>query len=650
MPKFKLTKATIKSSFQNNARRVSRRYLPRWTIFAIDIVLLNFASLVYYLIIVNLNVDFYPALTIAERFGLQIVIYTLFFYKFKTYSGIVRHSTLYDGFNLFKATSCALLTLALFNYSSLYFYGTKIYLMPGLLMHFFITFIFLISFRILIKVAYQVYVELGKSTRYEKVVVFGTDDKAVALANALLMDVDQKYKLVAFIEPNKNNFFLNETLLNLPVLAYKKTFFKSMSGLGATTLILTPHAESNEQRDRIIHKCLERGIKLLTVPLISDWEDVKNIAKKIKTFEIQDLLERKPIELATDNISSTISDQVVLVTGAAGSIGSEIVRQLLLFEPKAILLLDQAETPLHDLDLELKKSTKILCLSILADIRDKKQLEYVFREYQPNLVFHAAAYKHVPLMEGNPIQAVQTNVIGTKNLADLAVAYGVSRFVMVSTDKAVNPTNVMGASKRIAEKYVQSYALDFNSNAKLTTKFITTRFGNVLGSNGSVVPLFEKQITAGGPVTVTHPEVLRYFMTIPEACQLVLEAGAMGNGGEIYIFDMGQPVRIVDLAEKMIRLAGFVPYKDIAIQFTGLRPGEKLYEELLHDSSTTLPTHHEKIMVCRDSCADFNGIKVDIEDLVTIAEQGNVYDLVAAMKQIVPEFKSKNSAFEQLDA
>jgi FlaA1/EpsC-like NDP-sugar epimerase len=387
------------------------------------------------------------------------------------------------------------------------------------------------------------------------------------------------------------------------------------------------------------------------VPLISDWENQKEISQKVKSIQIEDLLERKPIVLDSKLISKQLKDKTILITGAAGSIGSEIVRQVLGFSPKTVVILDQAETPLHHLCLEMRNmdsNSKIH--NVIADVRNKEAMDRVFKRYQPQVVFHAAAYKHVPLMEENPSQAIFTNIEGTKNLADLSCLYKVKKFVMVSTDKAVNPSNVMGASKRIAEKYVQSLQLkNKEENEKNATKFITTRFGNVLGSNGSVVPLFTKQIANGGPITITHPEIIRYFMTIPEACQLVLEAGAMGNGGEIYIFDMGKPVKIIDLAKKMIKLAGFIPDKDIKIQIVGLRPGEKLYEELLNDTSKTLPTYHEKIMISEEILDEFENLNSDINELIAVSNQLDNDAIVSKMKKIVPEFKSMNSTFELLD-
>jgi FlaA1/EpsC-like NDP-sugar epimerase len=437
----------------------------------------------------------------------------------------------------------------------------------------------------------------------------------------------------------------------LPIINQNKKIYVILRSLKADALIIAEKSLSKEETIAIVEECLEYNFKVFTVPLITDWEDQTQISNKVKSFEIEDLLERKPIVLDTRSISDQVAGKIVMITGAAGSIGSEITRQILSFNPRKIILLDQAETPLHNLSLEIKpKIGKVVLRSILADVRSKEALERVFDTYKPNVVYHAAAYKHVPLMEDNPSQAIYTNVLGTKNLADLSIIYEVDCFVMVSTDKAVNPSSVMGASKRIAEKYVQSLNASYGDKARIfTTKFITTRFGNVLGSNGSIVPLFSKQIMEGGPLTITHPDIIRYFMTIPEACQLVLEAGAMGKGGEIFIFDMGQPVKIIDLAKKMIRLAGFVPYKEIDIKIIGLRPGEKLYEELLNDSSKTLTTHNSKIMIAQEMQEDHDLIKSATIALLEVVDSSSNQDIVLAMKKIVPEFKSMNSVFEVLD-
>jgi FlaA1/EpsC-like NDP-sugar epimerase len=420
------------------------------------------------------------------------------------------------------------------------------------------------------------------------------------------------------------------------------------------SIIISPlkMKELNPLKDLSIF--MENNIRILTTPYFTDYSPKnENAAQKIgriESIQVEDLLERPAIKINTNNVEAILANQVVLVTGGAGSIGSEIVRQVASFKPKAIILMEIAESPLHDLTVDLRrKHPDLQFIPIISDVRNVDMVEEVFTEYHPTVVFHAAAYKHVPLMEDFPTQAIMANVLGTKNMADMAIKYNAKRFVMISTDKAVNPTNVMGASKRIAEIYVQSLFLKQVKENTNCTKFITTRFGNVLGSNGSVVPFFKKQIAEGGPVTVTHPDIIRYFMTIPEATCLVLEAATLGNGGEIFCFDMGHPVRIADLAKNMIRLAGFVPGKDIEITYTGLRPGEKLYEELLNQKETTLPTSNQKILVAKVREYDFDTIATQINTLIEDAKKGKVFPVVQQMKEIVPEFKSKNSVYEQLD-
>ena len=471
------------------------------------------------------------------------------------------------------------------------------------------------------------------------------------MANALRTEKPSRFKLLGFID-KFNNSKTGKSILNLPILNQNKSIHVILRAMKADALIIAEKSLSKEETIAMVEECLEYNFKVYSVPLITDWKDEKQISNKVKSFEIEDLLERKPIVLDTKTISSQINEKTILITGAAGSIGSEITRQILSFKPYKIIILDQAETPLHSLSLEVDTlGNKVKIRSVLADVRNLKALEKIFVKYRPDIVYHAAAYKHVPLMEENPSQAVYTNVLGTKNLADLSVKYNVERFVMVSTDKAVNPSSVMGASKRIAEKYVQTLQDKLNKEKESVenTKFITTRFGNVLGSNGSIVPLFAKQIQEGGPITITHPEIIRYFMTIPEACQLVLEAGTMGNGGEIYIFDMGQPVKILDLAKKMIRLAGFTPDREIEIKIIGLRPGEKLFEELLNDTSRTLPTHNEKIMIAQERHDEYNVINNNVESLLDKIQLFSEEEIVIEMKKIVPEFRSMNSRFVAFD-
>lgn len=620
-------------------------YLPRWIIFSIDILIVFIANIVTYFLISQLTFKYYNTLDFTGRTLIILATQAFFFFAFKTYAGIIRHSTLNDGYNLFKATFSSFLALAALNYIHFYKAGAKIFLMPALLLTFLISFIFLLSFRIVVKMVYQIYIDASQQTNLENIVIYGTDSNAISLANAINAEYPKRYKLVGFIDKYNNN--VTKTILNVPIISHNKPIEKILENLEAKNLIIADKNIPKEVQLLMVDQCLLHHIKLLKVPVVMDWNN-KNISKSLKTFEILDLLDRKQIELDNTKISKQITSKVILITGAAGSIGSEIVRQVIHFSPAQIILVDQAETPLHQLTLELSNS-KVEIISLIADVRDKEQIDTIFNKYKPHFVFHAAAYKHVPLMEKNPSQAIFTNVLGSKNLADLAVKYKAERFVLISTDKAVNPSNIMGASKRIAEKYVQSLSIYLDQMGESSTKFITTRFGNVLGSNGSVVPLFTKQINEGGPITITHPDIIRYFMTIPEACQLVLEAGAMGNGSEIFIFDMGKPVRIIDLAHKMIKLAGYVPEEDIKIEIVGLRPGEKLYEELLTDASTTLPTHHQKIMIAKDITENYISLNEDVLELINWANENSVETLVKKMKQIVPEFVSLNSKFEKLD-
>lgn len=623
-------------------------YLPRWIIFLLDLVIVLMSSVVTYVIISNLIGPYYNLINIGLRAFLIILVNSIFFVLFRTYSGIIRHSTFIDAVKLLFATSGAYVVFIIINYCSFYLFQEKIFLTTGLFISYVISFLHLFLFRIIVKFFFDRYLNFEEEKKLTRAVIYGADSNAISVANALATENPKRFKLLGFIDKYHSSK-TSKSILALPIINQNKKIHVHLRALKADALIIAEKGLSKEEIRLVVEECLDHHIKIYTVPLISDWEDKSQISNNIKSFQIEDLLERKQIVLNTTSIKNQLNKKTILITGAAGSIGSEITRQVLKFNPARIIILDQAETPLHDLSLEVgnfKKKIKIK--TALADIRNIEQLEKVFLKYQPNVVYHAAAYKHVPLIEENPAQAIFTNVMGTKNLADLSVKYNVERFVMVSTDKAVNPSSVMGASKRIAEKYVQTLHDKFKNNEE-TTKFITTRFGNVLGSNGSVVPLFTKQIQEGGPITITHPEIIRYFMTIPEACQLVLEAGAMGNGGEIFIFDMGKPVKIIDLAKKMIRLAGFTPDKDIEIRIVGLRPGEKLFEELLHDTSKTLPTHHEKILISVEMNENHELIKIAVLELIEQLQTINNDEVVLKMKRIVPEFKSMNSVFEILD-
>lgn len=625
-------------------------YLPRWIIFAIDIFIVFVASIVTDFIIFKLTDRPFDNMNMTLRYGIVLLVNAAFFLFYRTYSGIIRHSTFIDGVKLLVSTSTAYVALLVINYGGSWLLEHEIFVTTSLFISYVNSFLMLFLFRIMVKYMFERYLNT-EDHKLTNAVIYGVDANAISVANALRTAKPSRFKLLGFIDKFSYNK-AGKSILNLPILNQNKSIHVILRAMKADALIIAEKSLSKEETIAIVEECLEYGFKVFTVPLISDWEDQTQISNKVKSFEIEDLLDRKPIILDTQTISSQLKGKVILITGAAGSIGSEITRQVLSFSPAKIILLDQAETPLHNLRLEINDINQMVRIrSVLADVRNFEALEKVFANYKPDVVYHAAAYKHVPLMEENPSQALYTNVLGTKNLADLSVKYHVERFVMVSTDKAVNPSSVMGASKRIAEMYVQMLQ-DKLSREKRggDIKFITTRFGNVLGSNGSIVPLFAKQIQEGGPLTITHPEIIRYFMTIPEACQLVLEAGTMGRGGEIFIFDMGQPVKIIDLAKKMIRLAGFTPDKEIEIKIIGLRPGEKLFEELLNDTSKTVPTHNEKILIAQEVHDDYELVNYKILDLLSKVQAISDEEVVAAMKKIVPEFKSMNSVFENLDS
>lgn len=622
-------------------------YLPRWMVFFMDVLLTIFTCQISYFVVKSLGAQFYDTLNVPTRYGIVVLVYILFFFIFRTYSGIIRHSTFIDGVKLLYSTLSTLLTLIVINISSFFIFGKYIYLLPSLFINFVITFSVLFLFRIFIKIIFENLNGFGNNQVALRAVVFGADANAISVVTALQSEKTKRFQIIGFID--KKNADASKRILNIPILNSRRKVSVLLRSMNAQVLILSDNSLSNLEKINIVEDCLEANIKVYNSGTITDWENQEAISKKVIEFKIEDLLDRSTISLDQEPISNQILNNTVLITGAAGSIGSELARQIIGFKPSKIIILDQAETPLHYLSAELEKlNSETVIRTVIGDVRNRTTLQEVFINFKPEVVYHAAAYKHVPMMEENPAQAIFANVIGTMNVADLSIPYGVKNFVFISTDKAVNPSNVMGASKRIAERYIQGLSLRAKKDNN-DIKFITTRFGNVLGSNGSVVPLFTEQIQKGGPVTITHPEVIRYFMTIPEACQLVLEAGAMGNGGEIFIFDMGAPVKIIDLARKMIRLAGFVPEVDIKIQTIGLRPGEKLYEELLNDNSKTLPTHNNKIMIAKESCTDCDLLFTQVEELIAIATKNNKIELVEKMKELVPEFVSMNSHFEQLD-
>ncbi len=574
--------------------------------------------------------------------------YFLSFLIFRSFSGVVRHTSVEDAIKLVKASGLASLALAVINLASYKYFQQErhVLLVPiaVLLIHFTFSTFLLISSRFVFKAIYQTLFDKGRVKL--NILIYGAGSSGMLVKNTFSQDKNMQYNVIGFVDDNPTK----QGKVIQGVRVYSSTVLSNdfIEKKEIDEVILAIHNISNVRKREIIDLCLLHNIKVKSVPAIEKWINGELTSHQIKAVKIEDLLQRDEIKLDKDNVRNEVFEKVVMVTGAAGSIGSEIARQLLHYRPAQLILVDQGETPMYELEQELRKIHASLLSSVrlvIADIRNERRMRHIFKKFRPNYVFHAAAYKHVPLMEENAYEAAMVNIFGTQNIADLSMEFGVHKFVMVSTDKAVNPTNVMGATKRIAEIYTQS----LNNAMTNTTRFVTTRFGNVLGSNGSVIPLFKKQIEAGGPITVTHPDITRYFMTIPEACQLVLEAGVMGQGGEIFIFDMGESVRILDVAKKMVKLSGLQLGKDIQISFTGLRPGEKLYEELLATTENTQATHHEKIMIAKVRAYDYDQVAQQLVNMKQVLGMGDENRIVAKIKELVPEFVSNNSRFEELD-
>ncbi len=647
----KKTKQALRQVLESSRKKIDFKnigYLPRWAILCFDSTILLLAIVITKVIVSNLQkinyISFFPT---SQEF-IVILVNILFFILFRTYAGLIRHSTFIDAVKFFLASASTLVAVLGIHYIYLLITGETLLLVPELLVYSIISFCGLFLFRVMVKQVFEVYFSYRYAESQLNVLVYGTDENAIAIASALRSEKPTRYKVIGFIDKEDKN--RSKEILGLPIIHLNRKAAVLLRIYRAQALILVDSELTKEQSIEIVDNCLEHNFKVFRAPLISDIENNTNLSNQIQNIQIEDILEREPIRLDNKLVAKEIYNKCILVTGGAGSIGSEIVRQVASYRPSKLIILDQAESPLYQIQLEIKHNFPHLAFeAIIADVRNIKIIDEVFSKYKPNVIYHAAAYKHVPLMENYPSEAVFANILGTKNIADLSCKYNAEKFVMVSTDKAVNPSNVMGASKRIAEIYVQALQEKVKSKTKSNTNFVTTRFGNVLGSNGSVVPLFKKQIEEGGPLTITHPDIIRYFMTIPEACQLVIEAGAMGNGGEIFIFDMGEAVKIIDLAKKIIRLAGFVPYKDIDIKVIGLRPGEKLYEELLNEKSKTLPTYNDKIMIAKIETYEYDFISEGILDLIEIAKEGDKNLIVKKMKGIVPEFLSMNSDFETLD-
>jgi FlaA1/EpsC-like NDP-sugar epimerase len=628
--------------------------LPRWTIFLIDIAICVIAMLLAYLIRANLNLEGISIKALSGKLLILTLINSIVFINFRTYSGIVRYTGIQDALKIFLSLTMSTTVLFFISMVAENSGGTIIFSNITLIIYALITFPALISYRVLVKFGFA-YLRNYKMDR-KVVVIYGAGEAGFATKRVLEHDTRSNVQIAAFLDDNPRK--LDKVVDGIKIVHPGHLHLLHRS-TPIHELIIANFSISPARKNEIVDFCLDHDIKVLNVPPLDSWINGEFSARQLQTLKIENLLEREPIKINNGEIGQQLKNKRILVTGAAGSIGSEIVRQLLKFEPHTIVLCDQAETPLHHLELELSEiATEVICVPFLGDVRNFDRMNDLFVQFEPQYVYHAAAYKHVPMMEVCPQEAILTNVMGTKIIADLAVKFKVRRFVMVSTDKAVNPTNVMGASKRLAEAYVQhlhrTLQLDWENAgadaARQPIKYITTRFGNVLGSNGSVINRFKEQIEKGGPVTVTHPNITRFFMTIPEACQLVLEAGSMGKGGEIFVFDMGKPVSIADLAKKMIRLYGYVPGVDIDIRFTGLRPGEKLYEELLMDSENSTATYHEKIMIARIRNVNSETLVSDLQELFELARHTqSTMELVAQMKKMVPEFLSNNSVFEALD-
>lgn len=625
--------------------------IPRWVIFLLDILVSSFCFLLAYLIKFEFNFSIFQESKIGQNLLILLAFNVSLFSLFKVYAGIIRFTGLQDTFRIFFVVFFANVGYYLLDLFVLQWYDFRLIPASVLVINMLLSFVGLSSYRVVIKYFFS-YITTINVTK-KRVAIFGAGDVGISTKRALEHDMTANIQMVLFLEDDQRKVGKNIDGIKISSSSQLEVLLKQYL---IDELIIATTKLPSKRKNEIVDFCLDNKIEVFTVPPLKNWINGQLSTKQLQNVKIEDLLEREQIKIYNEILFKQLNNKIVLVTGAAGSIGSEIVRQLLQYKPKCIVLNDQAETPLHDLKLELEELSCKQYKLALGDVRNELFVEKIFQEYQPHFVYHAAAYKHVPMMEDSPLEAICTNVGGTKLLADLSIKYGVERFVMISTDKAVNPTNVMGASKRIAEMYVQSLyqnqELKFQHDLSIKrTKFITTRFGNVLGSNGSVIPRFKKQIESGGPVTVTHPDITRYFMTIPEACQLVLEAGSMGNGGEIFVFDMGQPVKIADLARKMIKLSGLEPDEDIKIEYSGLRPGEKLYEELLNNAENTLNTYHEKILIAKTRTIEYANLSVQIDSLITPAQQQeSVTAVVQAMKELVPEFISNNSEFEKLDS
>lgn len=633
------------SSREKLRQILDNRFLPRWTVLVTDMVIVGVAFVYIYFLrfnIINKPVDV-PGVLLQLLLVLPVFLVCSFL--FRSHHGIIRHSGMHDVVTLFKVHALFSGVLFLSSFVGRQFTGSAFTIPYSVIfLHFFVSVFGLLFMRFMVQLVYKKI--MGSSSNTRNIIIYGAGDMGSIAANVIERDDNIHYNVMGFMDDN--HYLWKKKKAGIPIYSPREALGIVVDQKNIKEVILAVSGEniSIQRKKEIVDMCLTRNLKVKEVPGVKSWIGGTLSTNQIREVRIEDLLGRDPINNRFHMVADGIAGKRVMVTGGAGSIGAEIIRQLAKLCPRAIIIVDQAESMLYDIQLEMKNKLNKTELHVyVADVTNSHKMNVIFQQHHPDIIYHAAAYKHVPLMEQQPSEAVWNNILGTKIIADLAVEYKAGKFVMVSTDKAVNPTSVMGATKRISEIYI-------NSLSKLRTpetQFITTRFGNVLGSNGSVIPLFKKQIATGGPVTVTHKEVVRYFMTIPEACQLVIEAGFMGSGGEIYLFDMGEPVKIYDLAEKMIILSGFRPHQDIKIVETGLRPGEKLYEELLTSKEKTIPTENGKIMIAHIRPYDYVQALWQINDLLENIEHEEDSQIVTRMKKIVPEFLSMNSPFEKLD-
>ncbi len=615
------------------------RGVPRSFILLIDLIIIFVSVMISFLLRFNFHIPETEITLLPYALLIFIGIRGTSFLITKSFSGIIRYTETQDITRIFIISTIGTIAIVLADIIINQIYNVYIIPRAVIIIEFIASSVGMIAFRLLVKSTYW---ELKTpNSKAKNVIIFGAGEAALITNKALNQNTSENFKVVAFIDDQKNK--VGKKIENIPI-RHSSKLEQLIDDNEIDQLIISIQNISPKRKKEIAELCLAKNVKVQNVPPVKKWINGELSLRQIQDINILELLDRDEISLDIEKIKSNLANKVILVTGAAGSIGSEIARQIVNYNPKKLILLDIAETPIYHLELEFTKHPFLNNIEfVVADIRNRERIINVFDSFKPNIIFHAAAYKHVPLMENNPSEAIITNVHGTKTLADLACQFNVDKFIMISTDKAVNPTNVMGASKRIAEIYVQTL------NSKGNTKFITTRFGNVLGSNGSVIPLFTKQIQTGGPLTLTHPEITRFFMTIPEACQLVLEAGAKGSGGEIFVFDMGKSVKILDLAKKMIKLSGKELGTDIQIVFTGLRPGEKLYEEVLATNENTLPTDNAKIMIAKVRKYELQYVQEEINNLIHLFDSQDNFEIVRQMKKIVPEFLSKNSMYEELD-